>query len=141
LDLSGELVGAATYVGLLLLQSVLQILNRPRQLVDGISVLFYQVPHDTHALIEGLLHASHLVLQGLHLGLKLNDFLADAPGGRHHQAQRCKQRDGSEYWILFHSHFLSAESGVTEQAKRSGQTYVSGFSGLTPSATNQKPHR
>jgi hypothetical protein len=52
-------------------------------LVDRVGILFDQVIHNAHTLVERLLHARHLVLQGLHLNLELHNFFADAPGGRH----------------------------------------------------------
>ena len=77
--MAGHLVNSRAALVLLLLQPFLQAVDARSDFVDVVGALFDQVLHHPHALIEGLLHASHLVLKGLDLGLQLNDFFADTP--------------------------------------------------------------
>ena len=60
----------------------MQLVDRGGYFVGGVGVLLEQILHDAHALVEGLLHLGHLLLQLANLGLQFDDFLAGAVGGR-----------------------------------------------------------
>ena len=76
LHLRGYLVHLAAHVVGLLRERPLQVLDRARDLVHVVGGLLDQVLHDAHALVEGLAHLRHLVLQAFHLGLELDHLFA-----------------------------------------------------------------
>jgi len=74
LHLAGDLIYFAAGVGGLLSQRFLQILDSRPHLVHVISLLREQVFHHAHALVKRLLHARHVVLHELELGLDLYEL-------------------------------------------------------------------
>src|SRR5206468_13050315 len=74
-------------IALLLLQSRLHVGDGRRDLIDAVRVLVHQVPQNTHALVERLLHLRELRLKVLHLRLQFNNLTVDGPcGSRTNQA-------------------------------------------------------
>src|SRR5262249_26208284 len=73
--------------------------------VDGVSILFHQVIHHAHSLIEALLHGGHLLLQLLHLGLQLHHFLVGAKGRSCPYPKDQKQCHERGNTVCFHSLF------------------------------------
>ena len=66
--------GVPARVAGLLPQGFLQILDSRPHFVDVIGLLGEQVFHHAHALVERLLHAGHVVLHELELGLDLYEL-------------------------------------------------------------------
>src|SRR5438067_4749712 len=74
-------------IALLLLKRGLHVGDSRRDLVHAVGVLVHQVPQDTHALVERLLHLRELRLKVLHLCLQFDDVTVDGPcGSRAYQA-------------------------------------------------------
>ncbi len=69
LNLAGDLVDLPGAILLLFVDGGLETVDRGGHFVGGIGVLLEQVLHDAHALVKGLLHLRHLLLQLLDLGL------------------------------------------------------------------------
>ena len=73
-------MGVVLVSGAILLRFVdgrLQIANGRAHLVGRVGILFEQIAHDTHALVERLLHLRHLLLQRLNLRLQFDQVFID----------------------------------------------------------------
>ena len=93
LDLSRNLFHAAVGVAGLALHLLLQVVNCRVHLVDAVGALLDEVFHRAHVHVDGLLHAGHLVLQRLNLGLQLDHVFVRASrrsGGCQHQRRDCQ---------------------------------------------------
>ncbi len=92
LNLAGDLVDVPGAILLLFVEGSLQLVDGGGYFVGGVGVLLEQIFHDAHALVEGLLHLGHLLLQLANLGLQFDDFLAGAVGGSDPDGEEQRER-------------------------------------------------
>src|SRR5208337_5251536 len=90
-----ELIDVRGRVSLLLLERCLQSPEGSADFVNSVAIFLYEIIHHSHAFVETALHGSHLLLQLLDLGLQLDHFFVDAPGGSSAEAKCGKQGENN----------------------------------------------